>query len=77
MHFYFELYKRKMVYCDTFTTASFNGLPKVAKDSQFEMDKARTLLELQQALMNKRNGKSPRIDGLPAEFYKVFWSRKW
>ena len=28
-----------------------------------------------QALKNMKNGKTPGIDGFPAEFYKVFWSK--
>lgn len=33
-----------------------------------------TTLELQSALNAARNGKSPGADGIPLEFYKVFWN---
>ena len=34
-----------------------------------------TVYELGQALKNMKNGKTPGIDGFPAEFFKVFWSK--
>ena len=34
-----------------------------------------TVHELGQALKNMKNGKTPGIDGFPAEFLKVFWSK--
>ena len=34
-----------------------------------------TVSEMGQALKNMKNGKTPGIDGFPAEFFKVFWSK--
>ena len=34
-----------------------------------------TVSEMGQALKNMKNGKTPGIDGFPAEFYEVFWSK--
>ena len=33
------------------------------------------MYELGQALKNMKSGKTPGIDGFPAEFFKVFWSK--
>ena len=40
-----------------------------AKENQFE------LCEVQDAIKGMKNGSCPGPDGLPAEFYKMFWSR--
>ena len=51
----------------------YEGLPKVPADVSAELDTQISAEELHAALQNIKNGKAPGIDGLPADFYKVFW----
>ena len=46
---------------------------KLTDDQKANCEGEITLEELQQALKTTKNCKSPGIDGLPYEFYKVFW----
>ena len=46
------------------------------KDTQSNLLEGKlTVSEMGQALKNMKNRKTPCIDGFPAEFYKVFWSK--
>ncbi len=49
-------------------------IPKLSKSQSDECDDNLTLHECSTALRDLPNGKSPGSDGLPAEFYKVFWT---
>ena len=68
--FYKDLYKS-----DNFFERAlpfFEGLPQVQTNNALEEEL--TAEELQAAVLGLKNGKAPGIDGLPADFYKSFWS---
>ena len=44
-------------------------------DMKQHLEGALTIQELSNTLKNKKNDKTPGMDGLPAEFFKVFWTR--
>ena len=47
--------------------------PKIEQKMKEELEKPIDEKELGEALMLLKNSKSPGVDGLPADFYKVFW----
>lgn len=49
------------------------GLPKVSKEATAQLDAQIFADELHSALQSLENGKAPGIDGLPVDFYNVFW----
>lgn len=49
-------------------------IPKLTEDRKLDCDLDIELEECAVALKELPNGKSPGCDGLPAEFYKMFWS---
>ncbi|XP_063765417.1 transposon TX1 uncharacterized 149 kDa protein [Eleginops maclovinus] len=51
----------------------FEGLPKVPEGDSADLEAELSAQELQEALQSMQSGKAPGIDGLPADFYKVFW----
>ncbi|KAK3530306.1 hypothetical protein QTP86_023918 [Hemibagrus guttatus] len=51
----------------------YRGLPKVSPEDNATLEGPLVLEELQATLNSMAGGKSPGIDGLPAEFYKFFW----
>lgn len=48
-------------------------IPKLSENQKEKCDLDVTLTEYSEALKELPNGKSPGCDGLPAEFYKMFW----
>ena len=55
---------------DIFLSRSMPSLPaELVEDLERDVHKN----EIHEALLKMPNGKTPGIDGLPAEFYKVFW----
>ncbi len=50
-----------------------NDIPKLTKSDKASCDKPITIEECSKALLTLKNGKSPGSDGLPPEFYKIFW----
>ncbi len=53
---------------------SYVGLPKVSDETNAWLKRPLSEPELHIALRSMDCGKAPRIDGLPIEFYKTFWS---
>lgn len=49
-------------------------MPQIDSEAAKILDSSITLEELTQSLKSAKNNKSPGIDGIPAEFYKTFWS---
>ena len=49
-------------------------IPKLTEVQKNNMEGPITEAELLLSLKNTANGKAPGIDGLPADFYKVFWN---
>jgi len=50
------------------------SVPRLNKIDQNQCDGQITKQELSEIVSGLKNSKSPGIDGLPAEFYKAFWS---
>jgi hypothetical protein len=80
VRFYKELYDDKTNLSKLETNEAnkyfFNAnvkLPQLEKDAKDTMDQPITPEELGNALQDLHNNKSPGIDGLPPEFYKIFW----
>ena len=72
--FYNNLYMSKFVY-DTPDFEIFHGLDRPLLNEQEQENLERPLddSEILYALKSCKNNKTPGSDGLPAEFYKVFW----
>ena len=49
--------------------------PKITTEQSRLLDQEITMFEISLALKELKGGKSPGVDGLPPEFYKVFWMR--
>lgn len=72
--FYSNLFKSELVGDGGSEQDFLNDLPKLTEDSAKLLDDPLSLKELYTALMGMENGRAPGIDGLPVEFFKVFWS---
>lgn len=51
-----------------------SGLPRFSVDSAEDLGAPLALSEVWTALTSMQGGKAPCIDGLPVEFYKIFWA---
>ena len=51
------------------------NIPMVSNDSRTLCDLPITLEEVKTAVKSMANNKSPGPDGIPTEFYKIFWSQ--
>ena len=51
------------------------AIPKLSQELKDELDKEVTLVEISKALKDLKSNKVAGVDGLPPEFYKVFWLR--
>lgn len=71
--FYQNLFKTELVEDAELDSAFLSDLPKVGESFDSLLSADLTLGELHAALMSLANGKAPGIDGLPVDFYKVFW----
>jgi exonuclease III len=56
---------------ETLFPAFLQDLPSLSPEVSGQLEQAFTLSELQAAIEDSQNGKSPGIDGIPYEFYKV------
>jgi hypothetical protein len=78
VEFYKSLYKslnlenNEMEYADLIYN-NLDNIPKLSEDEKKDLDTEITEAEILAALKTCKNGKSPGIDGIPVEFYKVFW----
>lgn len=73
MDFYADLYGH--IDCDSENMAQLlQGLPKLQPGDKKELDTMISLNELSDAVHQLSTGRAPGIDGLPAEFYKTFWT---
>ena len=71
--FYEDLYREEYTDPDIAKNL-FDKVTKQLSDDKREIcEGAITKKELGVALLQMQNGKSPGIDGLPCEFYKIFW----
>ena len=71
-HFYSKLY-------DVDEDVSFNMENtfnvKVPEEIRYNQDVQISLLDLEQAMKRMNNNKTPGEDGIPIDFYKVFWTK--
>lgn len=72
--FYSALFKSAFTEQPVLSDSFLNDLPKLTEESAAFMDKPLALEELQAAVGGIENGRAPGIDGLPVEFFKVFWT---
>ena len=50
------------------------NIPKLSNSTKKVCDGVITMAELEKAVQELQNNKAPGPDGLPAEFYKIFWN---
>lgn len=50
------------------------NLPQVSEEADIRINKLLSMEELERALKSMENGKTPGIDGISIDFYKVFWA---
>ena len=72
--FYGDLFKSEYTENPEVSRFFYADLPKVSEDANAELGNEISSEELYAALQGLRGGTSPGIDGLPADFYKTFWS---
>ena len=77
--FYSNLYKEKEINLndETLTNTFFvqnENIPKLDEDSKESCEGIITKEECIQAIKSMSNCKSPGTDGIPIEFYKIFWN---
>ena len=70
--FYKDLYSEDK---DVKFTLVNNSNIVVPKEIQRDQDRQITMGELQEAIKTMNNNKTPGQDGIPVDFYKVFWAR--
>lgn len=72
LDFYAELFGHKN--CDLESMDQLlKGLPILKPEDRKTLDKLISYEELSEAVKQLSTGRSPGVDGLPAEFYKSFW----
>ena len=71
-NFYKKLFTKSDNVSRNMQTETFLS-PKLSEDQKTKLEGPITEAELLAALKDTENNKSPGNDGLPAEFYKVFW----
>ena len=52
-----------------------DNIPKLSNEQQHNLDKAITKEEIAMATKQLANGRYPGTDGLPIDFYKLFWTQ--
>ena len=72
-NFYQKLYKNQNTCSDTQKQLLQQINPKITDMENQKLTKQIQIIEIQQALQTIENGKSPGIDEIPIEFYKVFF----
>ena len=73
--FYTELFSPKPTHSKAAEKLFGNIKNKISPVQRASMDEIITLEELEKAVFKLQKGKSPGPDGLPAEFYQVFWDK--
>lgn len=71
--FYSDLYKCELSQREKEDFTFFNDLPKIDEESNNMLEQSLSQNELYTAMMNMENGKTPGIDGIPVDFYKMLW----
>lgn len=75
VRFYKDLFKSELTENPDSDVCSsvFTGLPQVDAEANTKLEAQLSLQELHAALMSLHSGQAPGIDGLPVDFYKLFW----
>ncbi|KAI4877182.1 hypothetical protein NFI96_027554, partial [Prochilodus magdalenae] len=72
LSFYEKLYGAEM--CDQAAADFFlTGLPQLPEQHKGDLEQCLSFAELTESVQAQSEGRSPGLDGLPAEFYKAFW----
>ena len=72
LSFYEKLYGAEL--CDQAAADSFlTGLPQLPERHKGDLEQRLSFAELTESVQAQSEGRSPGLDGLPAEFYKAFW----
>ena len=72
--FYENLYKKEEIsYINITDYLAFEECTKLSKDESEKCDGVMTISECKKVVFSMKQSKSPGIDGLPIEFYKIFW----
>lgn len=61
-------------FCPACAEVLLENLPQLSSAQRTELDTPVTFQELSEAAAHMASGRCPGVDGLPAEFYKIFWS---
>ena len=70
--FYQELYQEEQ---DINFTLKNNSPTRVPEELRITQEQQITTLDLEEAIKGMNNNKTPGSDGIPVDFYKVFWTR--
>ena len=73
--FYKKLYTTEKVNKNIQERLLNNIKTKLSKEKQISLDKPFTEKEIEEAINNLPEGKSPGLDGFPIEFYKEYWHK--
>ncbi len=71
--FYETLFKKESQEIPEVAQSFYEGLPQVSEETNIEPGGLISEAELYTALQSLESGKAPGMDGLPVDFYKVFW----
>ncbi len=71
--FYGKLFKKESQEILEVVQSFYEGLPQVSEETNMELGGPISEAELYTALQSLESGKAPGIDGLPVDFYNVFW----
>ena len=72
--FYRDLFKSEWSHSADVHSSFLGGLPQVSEEENSQLAAGLTLGELTTAIGSLQGGRAPGLDGLPADFYKSFWS---
>ena len=72
--FYEQLYTSKSINDVDINEYLSDDVPNVDENDKILCDSFPTIGECKEAVLNMKSNKSPGLDGIPAEFYKCFWS---
>lgn len=74
VNFFEKLIKKESQDIQEEAQGFYEGLPQVSEETNMELGAPISEAELYAALQSLESGKSPGIDGIPVDFYKVFWN---
>lgn len=72
--FYRDLYSSESIAEVDTDNIFFQNLPQVSNEANAELCRPLRMEELNEAIKGMESGKAHGIDGLPVDFYKLFWT---